>query len=57
MAAKVTNMGEWKARRTEFPKIQIGCLNRAHREIVNFTIPAGQKNGRCPKCGRRAGRE
>lgn len=43
----------WK--KYPFP-IEIGCMNRAHREIVHFEIPKGKKNAKCPKCGRRAGR-
>lgn len=35
---------------------EIGCLNRAHAEIVNFVIPRGRKNAKCPVCGRRAGK-
>lgn len=43
-----------------YPKIEVGCLNtRAHKhhDVVNFTIPAGKKNAKCPECGRRAGRK
>lgn len=39
------------------PEVEIGCLNRAHAEIVYFKIPKGKKSAKCPKCGRRAGRE
>lgn len=35
---------------------EIGCLNRAHREIVYFKIPKGRTTGLCPKCGRKAGK-
>lgn len=37
--------------------LQVGCMSFAHREIVNFEIPRGRKNAKCPVCGRRAGRE
>lgn len=40
-----------------YPHIWIGCLNRIHRDVVNFEIPKGKKNGKCPVCGRRAGRK
>jgi hypothetical protein len=36
---------------------EIGCLNRAHRQIVDFKIPRGRKNAKCPVCGRRAGKK
>lgn len=36
--------------------VEIGCLNRAHRQIVYFKIPRGRKNAKCPVCGRRAGK-
>ena len=52
-----SEMDKWTELRQEFPAIKIGCLNRAHREVVEFLIPAGKKNARCPKCGRRAGRK
>jgi hypothetical protein len=42
----------------KYPRpLEVGCMNRAHSDIVNFVIPAGRKNAKCPKCGRRAGRE
>ncbi len=37
--------------------LEVGCLNKVHRDIVNFTIPAGRKSANCPVCGRRAGRK
>lgn len=45
-----------KLRREEYPEVEIGCLNRAHRKIVHFKIPKGVKNKACPECGRVAGR-
>lgn len=36
---------------------EIGCLNRAHREIVHFKIGKGKKSAKCPVCGRRAGKK
>jgi hypothetical protein len=36
---------------------EIGCLNRKHRQIVNFKILRGRKNAKCPVCGRRAGKK
>lgn len=35
---------------------EVGCLNTAHRQIINFKIPRGKKSAKCPVCGRRAGR-
>ena len=43
--------------REDLPEIEIGCLNRAHAEIVHFKIPKGKKSAKCPVCGRRAGRK
>lgn len=43
--------------RPELPEVEVGCLNRAHAEIVNFKIPYGKKSAKCPVCGRRAGRK
>lgn len=40
-----------------YPEIEIGCLNRAHPDIVHFKIPRGRKTAKCPQCGRKAGRD
>lgn len=62
MGTRITGDGEHKRMNQYdlYPEIEIGCLNtRAHKthDVIMFTIPAGKKNGKCPECGRRAGRK
>jgi hypothetical protein len=62
MGVRITG-GEPPKRKNQhdlYPEIEVGCLNtRAHvkHDVVNFKIPSGHKNAKCPECGRRAGRK
>lgn len=66
MGTRITGGSSGKKKKVPDPRatwemypneIEVGCLNSAHREIVNFKIPKGRKSAKCPVCGRRAGRK
>jgi hypothetical protein len=64
MGARITGGEPPKPQRKNqhdlYPPIEVGCLNtRAHakHDVVNFKIPSGHKNAKCPECKRRAGRK